>query len=66
MLADGAGLMVPIGDAAALADAVVRIVRDPALRERLATRARETARRFTAERMAAEVLTVYRSFGKFG
>ncbi|HYC31811.1 MAG TPA: glycosyltransferase [Gemmatimonadales bacterium] len=66
MLADGAGLLVPVGDASALADAVVRIVHDRALAERLAARGKEAVRRFSAARMAGEVLTVYRSFGKFG
>ena len=66
MLAGGAGLLVPVGDASALADAAVRIVQDRALGERLAARGRETVRMFSAARMATEVLTVYRSFGKFG
>ena len=65
MLADGAGLLVPVGDASSLADAVTRLAGDRGLRERLADRARGAAGRFTAERMAAEVLSVYRSFGPF-
>ena len=66
MLADGAGLLVPVGDPSALAEAVVRIVHDRSLAEGLAARAKEVVRRFSAARMAAEVLTVYRSFGQFG
>ena len=66
ILADGAGLLVPVGDAPALADAVVRIVQDRSLAERLAGRGKEAVRMFSAARMAAEVLSVYRSFGKFG
>ena len=65
MLAGGAGLLVPVGDAPALADAVERIVADPALRTDLARKGRETVRRFSAARMAEEVLTVYRSCATF-
>ena len=61
MLSGGAGLLVPVGDPSALADAVTRIVTDPALRSDLARRARAAVCRFTAGRMAEEVLTVYRS-----
>jgi glycosyltransferase involved in cell wall biosynthesis len=42
MLGDGeAGLLVPGGDARALADAICRLIADPALRLQLATRARD-------------------------
>jgi L-malate glycosyltransferase len=66
MLADGAGILVPVGDASALADAVVRIVQDRALGRQLGARGKEAVRKFSAARMAAEVLRVYRSFGKYG
>jgi glycosyltransferase involved in cell wall biosynthesis len=65
MLGDGAGLVVPAGDPSALADAVERIVTDPSLRLELGRRAREAVRRFSAARMAEEVLTVYRSCATF-
>ncbi|WP_374441862.1 rhamnan synthesis F family protein [Stella sp.] len=39
-LADGAGIVVPYGDTAAMADAVVRLLRDPDLRRRIGARAR--------------------------
>jgi glycosyltransferase involved in cell wall biosynthesis len=61
MLGGGAGLLVPPGNPEALADAIARILGDPTLRQALLTRAAETVRHFTAERMAGEVLTVYRS-----
>jgi glycosyltransferase involved in cell wall biosynthesis len=61
MLGGGAGLLVPPGNAEALADAIGRILADPAVRASLVARADEAVRHFTAERMAGEVLTVYRS-----
>ena len=55
------GLLVPVGDAGALADAIVRLLRDPAFRARCGraglARARTT---FDAGRMVAETLAVYR------
>lgn len=61
MLGSGAGLLVPPANPEALADAIARILGDRALRSALTTRAGEAVRHFTAERMAGEVLTVYRS-----
>ena len=40
-------LMTPVGDSGPLAEALVRAVRDPELRARLAEEGRETAGRFT-------------------
>jgi glycosyltransferase involved in cell wall biosynthesis len=51
-------------DAGALADAIVRLVRDPALRARLGSAARGTAtRRFSRERLGPEVMAAYRRVG---
>jgi glycosyltransferase involved in cell wall biosynthesis len=61
MLDGGAGLLAPPGNADALADAVGRILEDEALRRRLVSCAGEAVGRFSAARMAAEVLSVYRS-----
>jgi L-malate glycosyltransferase len=61
MLGGGAGLLVPAANPEALANAVGRILGDPSLGSALADRATQTVRHFTAERMAGEVLTVYRS-----
>lgn len=53
IVADGeTGLLVPRGDAAALARAVARLAQDPALRARVARQGAEAARRFTFRRMA--------------
>jgi glycosyltransferase involved in cell wall biosynthesis len=49
------GLLVPVEDAAALADAVATLVGDPALRARMGASGRERVlERFDARRMAAE------------
>ena len=61
MLHDGAGILVPPRNPDALAGAVRRILCDPDLRQRLVEQASRRVATFSAERMAAEVLTVYRS-----
>jgi glycosyltransferase involved in cell wall biosynthesis len=62
LIEDGSsGLLVPPGDAEALAAALRRLLADPELRTGLATRARERVERdLTRERMAARVTGVYR------
>lgn len=50
-----AGLLVPPGNAAALAGAVRRLVEDDALRERIRAAGRERTRELTLERQAAKV-----------
>lgn len=61
LIEDGSsGLLVPAGDAAALAAALRRLLGDSGLRERLAGRARERAEReFTRAGLAARVSAVY-------
>jgi glycosyltransferase involved in cell wall biosynthesis len=61
MLGTGAGLVVPPGNAAALADAVAQILGDSEVRNRLVERARLEVLQFTDRRMAEEVGSVYRS-----
>jgi len=57
------GLLVPVGDAAAFAEAIVRLAGDDALR--VSRRALEAYRtRFTVEKMAAGYMELYR--GKRG
>ncbi|NOZ76304.1 MAG: glycosyltransferase family 4 protein [Euryarchaeota archaeon] len=53
------GGLVPAGDPASLAEAVVRVLQDPGLRESLARKGRERAREFSWEKMAKEVNSVY-------
>jgi glycosyltransferase involved in cell wall biosynthesis len=54
------GLLVPPHDEAALAAAIVRVLKDPALRARLASSGRQRAAEyFGVERMVAETVTVY-------
>jgi glycosyltransferase involved in cell wall biosynthesis len=61
MLGTGAGILVPPNQPAALADAVARLLADPELRTQVRDRALTVVQRFSAQRMAAEVGTVYRS-----
>jgi glycosyltransferase involved in cell wall biosynthesis len=61
MLHDGAGILVPPRNPEALAGAVERILALPELRRSLVERASRAVERFSADRMAAEVRSVYRS-----
>lgn len=55
------GLLVPPGDPAALATALRRLAEDPELRRRLGMNGREKAKEFAPERVARDVMRVYRS-----
>jgi phosphatidyl-myo-inositol alpha-mannosyltransferase len=60
VLRDGIdGLLVPPGDALALAEALRSLALDPAMRKRMARAAHERAERFAWPRVAAEVLDCY-------
>jgi glycosyltransferase involved in cell wall biosynthesis len=55
------GILVPPGDARALADAIVRLLEEPELRAAMGTAARARfEREFRVERMLAEIEAVYR------
>lgn len=55
------GLLVPVGDAAALAAALQRLIDDPALRQRMGEAGRElAAKEFSLDKVIGETLTVYR------
>lgn len=60
MIEDGVnGLLVPGGDAAALADAMERLIADPGLRDDLGRAARERARDFTPEAVMPRLERLY-------
>lgn len=55
------GLLVPAGDAAALAQALRRLILDPALRREFGQQGRERAEKeFSVEKITAETLALYR------
>lgn len=61
------GLLVPPGDANALAGGILRLLRDPALRRRMGQAGRERVReRYGAERVARETLALYARTGRGG
>jgi len=60
LTAQGGGVVVPAGDAGALAEALRRLRDRPERLEEMGRRARETVRRrFSAERMAEEMVALY-------
>ncbi len=63
LVTDGVNaLVVPPGDADALANAMLRLLSDPDLRQRLGEAAHRTAtERFQPERMAGEFIAIYQS-----
>lgn len=60
-LAAGGGMLVPPGDPGALAQAVARVLDDPALHERLSGDGRAAAEGFSVTRLVSRTLDVYRS-----
>jgi glycosyltransferase involved in cell wall biosynthesis len=62
LITDGVdGLLYPPGDRAALADGLVRLAQDPALRQRLGAAARQSVAHLAPELVAADVVGVYRT-----
>ncbi len=61
VLTEGAGLVVPVGDAPALGDAVSRVLTEEPLRHTLGSLARRRADAYSADRMAAAYLALYRT-----
>ena len=62
LLGDGeAGLLFPVGDAAAGAAAVTRLVDDPVLRARMGERGRERAQAYLPEVVVPRMVEVYRA-----
>ncbi len=64
LLHDGAGLMVPPGDPAALAEALERLIRSPELRRQLGDAGRRrVSEEFSIERVVAQLATQIRAAG---
>ncbi|MGH2443288.1 MAG: glycosyltransferase, partial [Chloroflexota bacterium] len=60
MIVDGeSGLLVPAGDVTSLAGAMELLLGDPCLRDRLGSRAREHAARFTAAEVLPQIEQLY-------
>jgi glycosyltransferase involved in cell wall biosynthesis len=58
----GGGLLTPVGDAEAMADAITKLATEPGLREEFRRRALEAYRaEFTLEQMDAAYMRLYRS-----
>lgn len=60
ILSPGLGCLVPEDDVIAFAAAMVRLLRDPPLRSRLSQEARDYAREWADDRMAAKLAECYR------
>jgi glycosyltransferase involved in cell wall biosynthesis len=60
------GLLAPVGDAAALAEAAARVLREPALRARLVEGGARRVPLFGAARMAERTLEIYREVWREG
>jgi glycosyltransferase involved in cell wall biosynthesis len=58
------GLLVPPNDHQAAAQAVIRLLEDPALADRLATAARESCERYRWDNVRAQWLTLYNSLAR--
>jgi glycosyltransferase involved in cell wall biosynthesis len=61
------GILVPVGDAASFAEAILRLASDPACRRTMGEAGRERALRlFSAEAMVNGVIRVYRELSGEG
>jgi 2-deoxystreptamine N-acetyl-D-glucosaminyltransferase/2-deoxystreptamine glucosyltransferase len=58
------GLLFPVGDVAALAAAIRRVLAEPALRERLAKAGLESGQRFRPARHAERIVALYEDLAR--
>ena len=63
VITEGCGVLVPPGDAGALAEQLLRLYRSEGLRRRLSERGLERAKEFSPELIAKEHMRVYRDHG---
>ncbi len=54
------GLTVPVGDDGALANSILKVLRDRALRDKLGAAARESSKRYDAARLVKDIEGLYR------
>ncbi|GAH75207.1 unnamed protein product [marine sediment metagenome] len=63
IITDGVnGLLVPVGDTHAMAEAIAKLLKDEPLRERLAEEGKKRAEDFKVEKMVAEYEKVFEDF----
>jgi len=63
-IADTPALTVPPGDAAALAEAMIKVMEDPTIKERHQQFRHEAARRFDVKRSAEQLMALFRRVGR--
>ncbi len=65
IIEDGkSGILVPVGDTNAMADAIERVLKNTELRESLSHNAKERSRNFTMEKMISEYEKLFRQVSK--
>jgi glycosyltransferase involved in cell wall biosynthesis len=59
------GILTDVGDSKAIAEAVIKLMSDEKLRDRMGQSGRATVlARFTLDRMAADIIKMYKDIGK--
>ena len=64
MLADGRGILVPVGDAATIGSEIAKLLKNDALRQAMRKRAYSSSRSMTWERTADRYMSVFENAGR--